>query len=135
MGKLIEPIRYLDPDEMQRIHQAALRILDEVGMQVDSREALEYLQAFGCRVDFDRHRVKFPSDLVQATVDRMRKANSDPNRIPQRMSVRYSQIYFSTMPHHIKTNFSASADSIFTSSIWMASGGLQILRMFGLLSA
>jgi trimethylamine--corrinoid protein Co-methyltransferase len=109
MGKLIEPIRYLNPDEMQRIHRAALRILDEVGMQVESKEALEYLQAFGCRVDFDRRRVKFPSDLVQATVDRMRKANADPNRIPQRMSVRYSQIYFSTMPHHIKTNFSASA--------------------------
>ena len=109
MGKLIEPIRYLNQDEMNRIHQAALRILDEVGMQVDSREALEYLQAFGCRVDFDRRRVKFPGDLVQATVDRMRQANADPNRIPRRMSVRYSQIYFSTMPHHIHTDFSGSA--------------------------
>ena len=109
MGKLIEPIRYLNQEEMQRIHQAALRILDEVGMQVDSKEALEYLQAFGCRVDFDHRLVKYPSDLVQATVDRMRKANADPNRIPQRMSVRYSQIYFSTMPHHIHTDFSGSA--------------------------
>jgi len=109
MGKLIEPIRYLNPEEMQRIHLAALRILDEVGMQVDSTEALEYLQAFGCRVDFDHRRVWFPSELVQATVDRMRKANADPNRIPQRMSVRYSQIYFSTMPHHVHSDFSGSA--------------------------
>ena len=109
MGKLIEPIRYLNQEEMQRIHQAALRILDEVGMQVDSKEALEFLKAFGCWVDFDQRRVKFPSDLVQATVDRMRQANADPKRIPQRMSVRYSQIYFSTMPHHIHTDFSGSA--------------------------
>ena len=109
MGKLIEPIRYLDQEEMQRIHQAALRILDEVGMRVDSEEALAYLENFGCKVDYDRRHVTFPTDVAQATVDRMRQANSKPDRIPQRMSVRYSQIYFSTMPHRIHSDFSGSA--------------------------
>ena len=109
MGKLIEPLRYLDGDEMERIHRAALRILEEVGMQVGSEEALQYYERFGCRVDYDRQRVKFPAELVQSTVDCMRAANADPNRIPRRMSVRYSQIYFTTMPHRIHTDFSASA--------------------------
>ena len=109
MGKLIEPVRYLNEEEMQLIHQSALRILDEVGLQVDSEEALEYYQQSGCRVDFDRSRVTFPPHIVQAFVDHMLEANADPNRIPQRMAVRYSQIYFTTMPHHIHTNFSANA--------------------------
>jgi trimethylamine--corrinoid protein Co-methyltransferase len=109
MGILIEPIRYLSQDEMQRIHLSALRILDEVGLKVDSEEALAYLEQYGCRVDYDRRRVTFPADLVQTTVDHMRQACADPNRIPQRMSVRYSQIYFTTMPHRIRSDFSANA--------------------------
>lgn len=33
MGKLSEPIRYLDEQEMELIHSTALRTLDEVGMR------------------------------------------------------------------------------------------------------
>jgi trimethylamine---corrinoid protein Co-methyltransferase len=109
MGKLIEPIRYLNPDEMQRIHHAALRILAETGMQVDSQDALCYFEQFGCRVNFDSRRVKFPPALVQDSVDKMRQANANPDRIPKRMSVRYSQIYFTTLPHQIHSDFSANA--------------------------
>ena len=109
MGKLIEPIRYLNDEEMLRIHQAALSILNEIGMKVDCEEALGYLERFGCQVDYDTRRVKFPVELVQSTVDRMRAANANPDRIPKRMSVRYSQIYFTTMPHRIHTDFSGSA--------------------------
>ncbi len=108
MGKLIEPIRFLNETEMQAIHQAALRILDEAGMWIDSGEALDYLEQYGCRVDRGRRRVRFPADLVQATVDRLRRAYAEPGRIPQRMSVRYSQVYFSTLPHRIHPDFSAN---------------------------
>ena len=109
MGKLVEPIRYLGDDEMQQIHQAALQILDEVGMFIDCEEALNYLEAFGCRVNYDRRHVSFPAGLVQSSVDRLRRAYADPGRIPQRMSVRYSQIYFSTHPHRIHSEFSTNA--------------------------
>jgi trimethylamine---corrinoid protein Co-methyltransferase len=109
MGRLLEPVRYLDQEEMERIHRAALRILEEVGMQVESPEAMGYFERFGCRVDYDHRRVRFPGELVQTAVDRMRQANANPARIPQRMSVRYSQIYFTTMPHRIHRDFSASA--------------------------
>lgn len=109
MGKLVEPIRYLNEREMQDIHKAALQILDEVGMLVDSEEALNYLHNFGCRVNYDTRRVYFPAGLVQATVDKMRRAYADPNRMPQRMCQRYSQIYFSTQPARIRPDFSANA--------------------------
>ena len=109
MGKLLEPIRYLSGSEMQDIHEAALQILDEVGMQIDSDEALQYLEHFGCRVDYDTHRARFSPERVQAAVDRMRHAYADPGRVPERMSVRYSEIYFATLPHRIHPDFSANA--------------------------
>ena len=108
MGKLTEPIRFLNQAEMQAIHDAALEILDQVGMWIDSDEALDYLEQYGCRVHRDTRRVFFPPDLLQRTVDRMRAAYADPARIPQRMSVRYSQIYFSTRPHQVHADFSTN---------------------------
>ena len=108
MGKLREPIRFLNNLEMESIHQGALQILDEVGMWIDNEEALNYLEDYGCLVDYDTRMVRFPAGLVQATVDRMRAAYSNPDRIPQRMSVRYSQIYFSTHPHRVHQDFTAN---------------------------
>lgn len=79
MGRLVDPIRFLNDTEMHDIHGAALRILDEVGMWIDSDLALEYLDGYGCRVEFDSRMVTFPTDVIQGTVDRMREA---PQRSP-----------------------------------------------------
>jgi trimethylamine--corrinoid protein Co-methyltransferase len=38
----------------------------------------------------------------------MRQAYAKPGRIPQRMSVRYSEIYFSTRPHQVHADFAAN---------------------------
>lgn len=108
MGKLSEPIRYLDQQEMELIHLTALRILDEIGMRVDSHEALDYLEDYGCRVDRDAMTVRFPSQVTQGAVDRMRASYADPNRVPRSMAVRYSAIYFSTMPHRVHVDFTAN---------------------------
>ena len=108
MGLLVEPIRYLSQDEMEAIHQAALRILDEIGVWIDSEEALNYLSNTGCIVNYDTRIVRFPADLVQGMVDRMRQAYAEPNPVPERMAVRYSQIYFSTKPHQVHSDFTTN---------------------------
>ena len=108
MGRIIEPIRFLTNLEMESVHQAALQILDEVGMWIDSEEALNYLEAYGCKVDYDNLVVRFPPDLVQAAVDHMRRAYAKSEHVPERMAVRYSQIYFSTRPHQIHPDFTSN---------------------------
>lgn len=108
MGRLTEPLRFLDTVEMEALHQAALQILEDVGMWIESEEALQYLEDFGCQVDWDSYRVRFPASLVEAGVARMRRAYANPERIPERMSVRYSQIYFSTRPHRVHPDFTAN---------------------------
>lgn len=106
---LQEPIRVLRPDDMERIHQAALSILQDVGMRIDSEAALEHLRRVGCRVYPEHMRVSFPRAVVQGCVDRMRRAYDDPARLPERMAVRYSHVRFRRETHRIHPDFTASA--------------------------
>jgi len=94
---------------MERLHKAALRILEKTGMMVRSARALEYLRNAGCRVDMDSCLVKFPEDVVESAVSRMKSNFADPNRWPKRMSVRYSQVRFDAQPFRIHDDFSVSA--------------------------
>ena len=106
---LLEPIRVLTPGDMQRIHEAALTILEDVGAKVESERALDRLAAVGCQVDRSRFGVKFPSKVVQSYVDKMKRDHDNHERSPSRMSIRYSHIRFRREPHRIHPEFSANA--------------------------
>ena len=41
----------LTPEEVQRIHEASLEILDQVGLEVNNPKARERFGEHGCRVD------------------------------------------------------------------------------------
>jgi len=56
---ILQPIRVLSSDDMERIHQAALTILHDVGMKIESDAALAYLKKAGCIVDEATYAVKF----------------------------------------------------------------------------
>ena len=117
----IEPIRYLSRDEMDAIHKSALRILECTGMWIDHLKALEYLRGAGCRVDMDRRTVKFPPEVVEAALARMRRNFQDSNRWPKRMSVRYSQVRFDAQPFRVHADFTVSAGG-FCCFIWDMDG-------------
>lgn len=108
MAYLSEPLRFLTDDEMARIHRGALEILERTGMWVDHDEALERLRSAGCRVDMDTRVVRFPPDVVEAAVDRMRRAYAEPGRVPSRMGVRYSHVRFRAEPYRIHPDFTVS---------------------------
>lgn len=105
---LLEPIRVLRPDDMERIHQAALTILNDVGVRIDSDRALAYLRKIGARVDEASCVVKFDRPLVQRYVDKMR-TDYKSRRTPRQMAVRYSHIRFAAEEHRIHPDFTASA--------------------------
>jgi trimethylamine--corrinoid protein Co-methyltransferase len=117
----MQPLRYLDRGEMERIHRAALQILEKTGMWVDHMRALELLRAAGCRVDMDRRRVRFPAEAVEAAVARLRRRFARPGNRPRRMSVRYSQVRFDRQPFRIHGDFSVSAGG-FCCFVWDLDG-------------
>jgi trimethylamine--corrinoid protein Co-methyltransferase len=60
------PYQVLTEQEIQLIHKSAMRILGEVGMEIQNERLLQRLADFGLAVDFPAERVRFP----QAVVDR-----------------------------------------------------------------
>ncbi len=106
---LLEPIRVLTQDEMEKIHQASITILEEVGMKIDSEKAHDYLKKAGCKIDENSMVVKFPKKIMQQYVDKMRKDYENPERVPGKMSVRYSHIRFRKEKHKIHPDFTASS--------------------------
>jgi trimethylamine--corrinoid protein Co-methyltransferase len=106
---LSAPIKVLTADDMEQIHDAALTILQNVGMKIDSEKALDYLKNFGCTVDESSSIVKFPRKLVQRCVDRMKNDYDNADRIPQKMAVRYSHIRFRKEPVSIHPDFTVSS--------------------------
>ncbi len=117
----LEPLRYLRQEEMEAIHKAALRILNKTGMWIDHLQALEYLRAAGCQVDMDGRIVKFPPEIVEAAVARMRRNFQDVNRWPKRLSVRYSQVRFDAQPPRVHEDFTVSGGG-FCCFIWDLDG-------------
>ncbi len=109
MAHLRDPLRLLTWDEMKTIHRTAVRILEEVGAKVDNQRALDYLESAGCQVERDRRIVKFPGEVTERCVDRMRQQRRDPNRLPERMAVRFSHIRFRAEPYQVHEDFSVSA--------------------------
>lgn len=61
-------INFLSGQNKDKIHQAALKILVQVGMKILHEQALELLAAAGCKVEND-HIVKISSDLVLQAID------------------------------------------------------------------
>jgi trimethylamine--corrinoid protein Co-methyltransferase len=58
-------LTFLSADDKDRIHRAALQILDDIGMKILHDEALSLLVSAGCRVEPDSM-VKIPENLVQS---------------------------------------------------------------------
>jgi len=64
-------IRILDDEDINKINQTALNILEEVGVVFPSQKALKIFADAGANVDFDKKLVKIPSHLV---ADYLKKA-------------------------------------------------------------
>ena len=69
-------ISILDDEDIKKINQTALSILEEVGIVMPSEKALKIFADAGADVDFDKKLVRIPSHLV---ADSLKKA---PRRYP-----------------------------------------------------
>ena len=61
-------LRLLTSDELRRIHEASLSILEHTGMVVDHAEARDILAGAGARVDAGRNVVYFPPELIEEKI-------------------------------------------------------------------
>ena len=57
--------KVLSDKNLDDIHNATLEILDEVGVRVEHKPALELMRDHGCRVDFDKRIVQIPEHVLK----------------------------------------------------------------------
>ena len=62
-------IKVLTEDQVKKVHQEALRVLENMGVIFDYPEAREVLRNAGCRVDEETKKVYFPPELVNKCIE------------------------------------------------------------------
>ena len=65
--------RILSDEQIERIHQASLTILERVGVVVPHQEILGRFADSGAGVDFTEQRVRIPADLVRGCLEKAGK--------------------------------------------------------------
>ncbi len=58
----------LSPEEVQRIHDATLEVIETAGVRFPSEQALDIWEAHGAAVDRETQIVKAPGDLIEAAL-------------------------------------------------------------------
>jgi trimethylamine:corrinoid methyltransferase-like protein len=61
----LKPLQFMTEEQVVDVHRATLRVLTETGVRMESDWALEFLAGYGCSVDRDAYRVRFPPALVE----------------------------------------------------------------------
>ena len=62
--------RVLSQKDVERIHNASLKILEKTGIEVGSRTALQIFKEKGARVNSSKRRVKIPRVMVEDAIDK-----------------------------------------------------------------
>jgi trimethylamine--corrinoid protein Co-methyltransferase len=61
----LKKLEVLSKDEINKIHESTLILLEDVGVNVDSEEACKLFQEYGAKIDDKTNRVKIPASLVE----------------------------------------------------------------------
>ena len=64
-------LKVLSKDEIERIHNASIHILESVGMKVLNSRFMKIMEDNGAHVDFKSRIVKIPSDVVKEFIKKI----------------------------------------------------------------
>jgi trimethylamine:corrinoid methyltransferase-like protein len=67
----------LSDDEIEKLHENALKLLEDPGMRIENEEALKALDSMGAKVDLQAQIVRFPRKLVEETIEIARKEEKE----------------------------------------------------------
>jgi trimethylamine--corrinoid protein Co-methyltransferase len=68
MGPLAGSLKVLSSDELERIHQTSLNILERTGVVFKSQEALKVLDRAGALINYEKQEARIPSQLVDESL-------------------------------------------------------------------
>jgi trimethylamine:corrinoid methyltransferase-like protein len=75
-------VQILSPDDLGKLHDRTLEILERTGVRVDTALGRDYLRKAGANVDKDNRIVRFPSSMVETSLKQCPKQFSLGARRP-----------------------------------------------------
>src|SRR5688572_4402590 len=78
------PVEPLPAEAIERIHNGAMRILEEIGILFLNKDALQILKSAGCEVDLDTQRVRMDRAFVMEQVKKAPRTFEITPRNPER---------------------------------------------------
>jgi len=66
-------IGFLSEEEMGSIHNASLQVLENTGVKVMSRKALDILKEAGAKVNYGKNHATIPRNLAEEALKWLRK--------------------------------------------------------------
>ena len=93
-----DPVAALDPESLDLIHDASMRILEDIGLEILNEEALALYQQDGARVDWDLQRVYLDRDKVMARIATvpaeftLHAPNPERNRLIGRNAINFTTV-------------------------------------------
>ena len=64
----ISPLEIIREEEVENIHSATIKVLEETGVRIESRWALDLLKENGCLVDPETMNAKFSEELIEESI-------------------------------------------------------------------
>jgi len=90
-------LNLLSKDELKNIHNATLEILENPGLIIPSKRALEILEKAGANVDYKRNSVTIPSHIVKEALKKAPKTIRYCARNPKHdILLEKKETYFTT---------------------------------------
>lgn len=86
--KPLEPIktpytlRYLSDQQLARLQDATLSIMERAGVKFPSEKALKVLAEHGVKIDFEKHIARFPRDVVMRSLEKLPRYFNIGGRAP-----------------------------------------------------
>ena len=109
-----QPINTDKPTEplqgVQAIHEGAMRILEEIGIEFLNEEAKSYLRSAGCDVDSDSNNVRMDRAIVMEQVAKAPDLYITPRDPARTVQIGGGHMALSTYPAHLTVRTWTAAD-------------------------
>src|SRR5215469_6986089 len=88
----LPPVEVLSADQVEAVHDASLRVLEDIGMEVMNERALELFKRAGASVDMGAQHVRLDRGLVSAAIAKAPPSFRLHARNPER-TITYGEPY------------------------------------------
>jgi len=91
--KVKKPLEILDKEDLEKINQTSISILEEIGVKMDDVRVLKLFKDHGCDVDEDRRVVRINEELIKEQLKKVPKTFDIYTREMERMEVGSGNFY------------------------------------------